>query len=71
MMADASFQATWLRRSQESADRTMEILRLPIDLPWIDVQLEFGLETPAQATLVIQLTADQVHALIDLGVERP
>lgn len=61
-------QAVVLRRNKETATRCEEILGLP-NGRWSDVQIEFGTDNVAMASVRLFLTPWQLVALAELASE--
>lgn len=57
-----------LNRDPVTAQRTREILGLPEDLDWSDLQVEFGLDNVGSVTLKLIPTGEQVAQLAALAV---
>jgi hypothetical protein len=56
--------AVFLKREPNTAWRVTEILGLP-DENWSEIEVQFGLDQPATATVTLLITKEQLRQLVD------
>lgn len=59
-----------LRQNQETYDRCHEILGLPAEVEWSDIEITFGNDAIGQVVLTLLPTGEQVRELAALAIQQ-